>query len=156
VRFIGMRDDGRAEGVANTDKRQKALRKIWEQDCYPPIEPSPQVAVLQVDGVEILAVEVMPSPKRPHFSGPAFVRIGSESVAASRELFEQMLTGHCGKAGTILKLVGQGRDCRAYRADSQRRARSRPQGRDRASSAPIACLPAGSPVSPTRNPEEPT
>jgi len=107
VLFIGVRDDGRAEGVPNTDKRQKAIRKICEQDCYPPIEPSPQMTVLQVEGVDVLAVEVMPSPKRPHFSGPAFVRRGSESVAASRELLDKMLTGHCGKAGTILKLAGQ-------------------------------------------------
>jgi hypothetical protein len=51
----------------------------------------------------VVAVVVSQSKTRPHFSGPAYIRIGSESVAASQELFEEMVTGRLEKPHEILK-----------------------------------------------------
>jgi hypothetical protein len=59
--------------------------------------------VLSVSGVNIVAVVVFPSKNRPHFAGPAFVRIGSESVNASTQLFEELITSRSDKARQMLQ-----------------------------------------------------
>ena len=131
VLFIGVKDDGEVRGVGGAEALQNTIADICSNVCYPPIGPKPLLAVLNVDGRVVLAVEVMPSPNRPHFTGPAYVRVGPRSEKASRELFEEMLTGHCDKAGTILKLKGtvvtvelidrglDGRDAPGYRAEPE-------------------------------------
>ncbi len=73
-----------------------------ERDCYPAIKITS--VSLTVEGKDILAVEVPYSTKRPHFSGPAYIRVGSESKEASQEIYEELLTGHCGLAGQLIKI----------------------------------------------------
>src|SRR5882724_2588775 len=86
ILFIGVSDKGDILGLDNTDNLQKEMRKLAEQRCYPPIRI--QSEVLNISGLEVVAVSVLPSRNRPHFTGPAYVRIGSESCEAT----EQMLT----------------------------------------------------------------
>lgn len=104
VLYIGVSDNGTIAGVAAPDSIQKTVRKICEQDCYPPIVPS--CVVLSEQEREIVAVEISPSTSRPHFSGPAFVRVGSETVKATNAVYVDLLTSHCSHAGQLLKLKG--------------------------------------------------
>ena len=104
VLFLGVHDDGRIQGVENPDKLQKTVREQSERVCYPPIAVTPEV--LEVEGKAVLAVVVPSSKNRPHFSGPAYVRRGSESVAASPELFDELIASRNEKVAAILRMRG--------------------------------------------------
>jgi hypothetical protein len=100
ILFIGVHNDGRIQGVESPDKLQKTVREQCERVCYPPISFS--TTVLRVEDRDVLAVIVPESKNRPHFSGAAFIRRGSESVAASPELFEELVASRNSKASAIL------------------------------------------------------
>jgi predicted HTH transcriptional regulator len=55
---------------------------------YPPIDYTTRV--LTDGGKEFLCVIVAGSPNRPHSAGPAYVRVGSETVNASRDQFDHV------------------------------------------------------------------
>lgn len=93
------------EGVTSPDSLQKTIGDVARNDCYPSVDY--QITVLEVDGKNVLAVEVESSNKRPHFSGPAYVREGSQSKAASSELYEELISSRNEKAGKILQSKGQ-------------------------------------------------
>jgi hypothetical protein len=99
--FIGVTDDGTPVGVSNSDSLQQTINRVVEKDCYPPVKY--QTKVIQKDGKTILAVLVEASSERPHFSGPAFVRKGSASVAASESIYEELIASRNEKAGRILR-----------------------------------------------------
>ncbi|MBI3938555.1 MAG: ATP-binding protein [Betaproteobacteria bacterium] len=105
VLFVGIRNDGTVEAVPNPDKLQKTVREICEQDCYPPIKFTAEV--LKADGSLVLAIVVPASNNKPHFAGPAYVRRGSESVAASAEVFDELVHSRNSKCAAVLKLKGQ-------------------------------------------------
>ena len=86
VLFIGVSNDGKPQAVVNADKLQKTVTQIAEQDCYPPVKCEP--TAFRVDGVELVAVVVEAISNRPHFSGHAYIRVGSETKKASQEQFE--------------------------------------------------------------------
>jgi Putative DNA-binding domain len=101
ILFIGVANDGKVIGVTNSDTLQKKLRGIAENDCYPSVICQSQA--FSSDGKNVVAVLIEASPERPHFAGPAFVRRGSESVAASKEVYEQLIASRNTKAGKILR-----------------------------------------------------
>ncbi len=105
ILFVGIRNDGRFDAVPNTDKFQKTVREICEQDCYPPIKFSSEV--LKPEGGPVVAVVIPASSNKPHFAGPAYVRRGSESVAASEEAFDELVHSRNSKSAAVLKLRGQ-------------------------------------------------
>jgi predicted HTH transcriptional regulator len=107
ILFIGISDKGDPIGVPNTDKRQKDIRRYAEDKCYPSIPV--QCEVIEESGVQVIAVTVYPSYNRPHFAGPAYVRIGSESVKVSKELFETLITSRNDKARRLLQEKAQDR-----------------------------------------------
>jgi hypothetical protein len=102
VLFMGIHNDGRIQGVENPDKLQKTVREQCERVCYPPVAFSTEV--LDVEGKAVVSIVVPPSQNKPHFSGPAFVRRGSESVAASPELFEELIASRSDKVAAILQM----------------------------------------------------
>ena len=105
--FIGVADDGETiNGVANPDGWQKKLRQICGFECYPPIVTK-SVEVIEIEGKAVIEVQVPSSISRPHFAGPAFVRIGSESVKASEQLFEEFINSRHTLCGAILRLKGK-------------------------------------------------
>jgi hypothetical protein len=59
--------------------------------------------IIQKDGRQALAVIVPGSELRPHFSGPAYVRRGSQSLEASEEQFEELIAQRSSKASKILE-----------------------------------------------------
>src|SRR5947209_6945522 len=105
VLYIGVRNDGSLQGVTNPDSLQKTVRNICDQDCFPPIKVS--LEVLDVVGKSVVAVAVPSSDNRPHFSGPAYVRRGSESVEASKEMFDELIISRLDKPREILKWKGK-------------------------------------------------
>lgn len=105
ILFIGVADDGAVVGVSNADDLQKKIRRMAQEECYPPIALTSEVVV--TNGKNVIAVEVPASRSRPHFAGLSYVRQGSESIQATPELFEQLVASRVPKAGAILRLKGQ-------------------------------------------------
>lgn len=102
ILFIGVADNGTPIGVSNPDDKQKQLRRICEQICYPPVRY--QAYVINHAGCHVVAVVIPESKAKPHFSGPAFVRRGSESVAASAEQYENLILSRSDKAGALQRI----------------------------------------------------
>ncbi len=105
VLFIGVSDDGQVRGVTNPDSLQKKVTDLSEKECYPPIKC--QIYVLDAECGSVVAVVVEASPKRPHFSGPAYVRRGSQSVVASEQVYNDLIASRNTKAGAILRAKGK-------------------------------------------------
>ncbi len=89
ILFIGIHDNGTIQGVKNPNQLQKSVRDQCERACYPPIQFSSQV--VQVGDKVIVAITIPVSRNKPHFSGPAYIRRGSESVTATPRLFEELI-----------------------------------------------------------------
>lgn len=121
ILFLGVRDDGTPAGLKNPDSLQKTIREVAEKDCYPPIKY--QTRVFDNDRKTIMAVLVESSNERPHFSGQAYVRVGSESVAASKQTYEDLIATRNTKAGKILRNKDTGITFRAYSRDTWGRKR---------------------------------
>lgn len=105
VLYIGVGDKGEIVGITNPDSLQKKIRKICLEECYPPIHFTTEI--LRIDNKAILAVIIPPSSNKPHFSGPAFIRRGCESISASPDLFNDLITSRDSKAYEILRYKNQ-------------------------------------------------
>jgi hypothetical protein len=106
VLFIGVHDrTGKVIGVEGTDSLQKTIRAALD-DCCPPIKHTS--VVLEIEGKHVLAIVVPPSDQKPHFTGAAYVRIGSESVAASSRQLDELVASRNDKCRQILKLKDKG------------------------------------------------
>lgn len=105
VLFIGIHDKtGEILGVGNTDQLQKRIRDACHNDCYPAIEYTSEVVT--IGDKNVVAVVIPPSNAKPHFTGPAYVRIGSESPKASPQQYEELILSRVDKAREILKHKG--------------------------------------------------
>ena len=107
--LLGVDDDGSVVGLKDADEELYALREALTTR----IEPHVEVAVERVAVSrrrEVVVVSVPPSPDRPHFLRPdgdprrkraAFVRLGEESVEASREAVDLMKADRRGDTVTF-------------------------------------------------------
>jgi schlafen family protein len=103
--FIGVKDDGAVEQRSeNLDSIQKTLaeelRLIYPRVVY-------ETKALTEGGYQYLVVTVQGSPNRPHFAGPAYVRVGSTSVDASEEQFKQLIALRQSKVRRLLEWRGR-------------------------------------------------
>lgn len=105
VLFVGIADDSTIKGVTDADSLQMKVRRIAEEQCYPKVRV--RMEVLEREGKAILAVEVLWSGEKPHFAGPAFIRVGSENRRASKEMYNDLIASRNSKAGVILSHKGQ-------------------------------------------------
>jgi hypothetical protein len=105
ILYVGVGDKGEIFGIKNPDSLQKKIRKICLDECYPPIHFTTEI--LRIDDKPILAVIIPPSSNKPHFSGPAFIRRGNESVSASLDLFNDLITSRNSKCYEILRYKNQ-------------------------------------------------
>jgi len=106
ILFIGVQDDGTPLGVKNPDQMQKNVRE-WAEDCYPPIRYTSRVT--KVDEKDIVAVIIKADPdNRPHFAGPSYVRTGSESIKATEQQYDELITARNSKARDILRAKQNG------------------------------------------------
>lgn len=101
ILFIGVTDDGNPIGVSSPESLQGKIHDLAKKDCYPPINY--QVRVFKCDSKNIVAVLINASNDRPHFSGPTFVRVGSKTVAASEQVYEELIASRNSKTGQILR-----------------------------------------------------
>jgi hypothetical protein len=93
--LIGERDDGTVQGVKNADQIQRKVRSEC-REVYPPIIWRERV--YEKEGKSCVEVEVEYSGETPHFGSPAWVRIGSESVVATEEIFQKLISMRAAKA----------------------------------------------------------
>jgi len=121
ILFLGVSDNGTPMGINNPESLQKTVRKVAEKDCYPPVNY--QTIVFQIEDKTLLAVEVKASNERPHFSGPAFIRIGSESVAASKSIYDELIATRNTKVGRILRSKNEVISFRRFELDRWSRKR---------------------------------
>lgn len=102
VLFIGVHDKtGEILGVGNPDQLQKRIREICHGDCYPPIDYTS--VVLTLENKQVVAVTIPTSTSKPHFTGPAYIRVGSESPKASQKQLDELILSRVDKAREILK-----------------------------------------------------
>lgn len=102
--LIGVRNDGAIEQRLNFDSLQKTLNREINK-AYPPIYTFPKVVTH--GGQDFLAVIVPGSADRPHFSGAAYVRRGSETVTASEDQFKSLIATRSSKAYEIVRNIGK-------------------------------------------------
>ena len=105
VLYVGIDPHGRATGCADPDAFQRKVRRLCQQDCYPPIRF--QSEALDYQGVQVVAFVVPSSSNRPHFAGPAYVRVGAESVAATPEIYEDLISSRHVLANRLLRQKGE-------------------------------------------------
>ena len=105
ILYIGVRNTGEIEpNQHELDSLQKGLNFDLKK-AYPPIECIQRV--ISENGRQALAVIVPHSKNRPHFSGPAYIRRGSETVVASEEQFNHLIASRNSKVALILQHKGE-------------------------------------------------
>jgi hypothetical protein len=101
VLFVGLHDaTGEVIGIQDTDKVQQDYRRALDE-CYPSI--TVRMHPLEHGGKAVLAIVVPASSRRPHFTGGAYVRVGSTCALASDELFEELILSRTDKAQRLLQ-----------------------------------------------------
>lgn len=105
ILYIGVRDDGQFEARSvDFDSLQKKLNREM-QSIHPRVAYFPKIIT---DGTnQALAVIVPGSPLRPHFSGPSYVRRGSETFEASDEQLDRLIAARSGKVYHISQYIGK-------------------------------------------------
>lgn len=108
VLYIGVKDDLEVKGVArdDLDRYMQQIRRICEDDCFPAVTIA-QIEALQVSGQHVIAAVFRASSSRPHFTGHAFVRVGSENVKASPKALDDLIASKNTKAGRLLQDKGK-------------------------------------------------
>ena len=102
VLFVGIHDKtGEVLGVANPEELQRKYVRVLAE-CYPAIVF--HIHALPVDGKTVLAIVVPASRRRPHFTGGAYIRTGSQSVLANAELYEELILSRTDKTRQLLEL----------------------------------------------------
>lgn len=105
VLFIGVKNDGTPEEKgANLESVMKTFGQKVSK-AYPEIYYLTKI--LRVADKEVLAIVIPGSPQGPHFAGPSYVRVGSESKVASEEQFGSLIASRCSKVREILKWRGE-------------------------------------------------
>jgi hypothetical protein len=87
--FIGERNDGSVQGVTDPDSIQKKVVKEAEK-IYPEIYY--RTEVYEREGKQCVRVDIRHNGLAPHFAGAAWVRKGSQTVRATEDLYQQMVT----------------------------------------------------------------
>ncbi len=112
ILFYGVKDDGTIENSQNNlDSQQKTIRDKLAQ-VYPPI--GYKTRIVAKNGQSFVVIIVPGSAAGPHFSGPAYVRQGSSTVEASKDLFPRLIDRRERKVRDILKWKNQRISMRRY------------------------------------------
>lgn len=107
VLFIGVNDDGTIEKQEKPPKFEDFQKSVSKRinDAWPPIFHF--IKILKKEDSQFLAVVIPGSQFRPHFSGPAYVRVGPESREASEEQYDELIAQRSGKFRALQKLIGK-------------------------------------------------
>ncbi len=104
VIFFPADNQGNTQDGVDLDKAQKEITNRLSR-AYPPLPFTYKVC--RSEGKEIIACVVWGSEERPHFSGQAFIRDGSQTLPASKEKFEELIHMRSSKIREILKWKGK-------------------------------------------------
>jgi hypothetical protein len=113
ILFVGVANNGDVIGCSNIDSTQKTITRLLEQECYPPV-PARFEARAMEEGKEVLAVIVPFSRTRPHFTGHAYRRVGSENRRCDEEAFKDFITTRTSVGAKLLAHKGQVVRVRSY------------------------------------------
>jgi len=105
--YVGVNDDGtiqKHQGTHNFEKLQKSVTERINE-AWPPIYHFTKV--LNKEGSQFIAVVIPGSSLRPHFSGPAFVRVGPKTKDASEEEYDKLIAQRSSKVRALQKLIGK-------------------------------------------------
>ena len=104
VILVGEENDGHISGVSDPDGFQMKIRKELET-IYPPIVW--RQSVYEKEGKHCIRVEIEYSGDTPHFGDAAWIRRGSESVIASSEQLNLLVSLRSGKVRTLSDWEGK-------------------------------------------------
>lgn len=105
VLFLGLDANGSPTGlIPDADQAQRNV-KVYLESCYPPIRGI-RPHVLMIEDKAVVAIEVPESRNAPHFTGPAYTRIGSRSEQASPEMLDEMIADRTQAARILRPWVG--------------------------------------------------
>lgn len=105
VLFVGVYDSGEIElHNNNLDSLQRTLRRELEK-AYPPIQY--RSVLVTENGKNAIAVIIPSSKNRPHFAGPSYVRVGSETIMASENQFLELIARRNSMVNRILEYKGK-------------------------------------------------
>lgn len=105
VMYVGATDEGEVEDKEiNFDSIQKSVNTKLKS-IYPRV---PYVAKMITDGTkQVLAFIVPGSALRPHFAGPSFIRVGSQSDEASQQQLDNLIAQRSSKVYRLSQCIGQ-------------------------------------------------
>jgi Putative DNA-binding domain len=104
VILIGEENDGKVSGVSNPDEFQMKVRKELEA-IYPPIVW--KQSLYKKEDKTCIRIEIEYSGDTPHFGDSAWIRRGSESVAATTEQLNILVSLRSGKVRTLSEWEGK-------------------------------------------------
>jgi predicted HTH transcriptional regulator len=104
ILFIGVTDKGLPEAPTNLETLQKTVSEVASA-AYPPIYILPRI--VDVNGIQVLAVIVPGSENRPHFAAKAFVREGTQTKEASEDQFNRLIAQRNSASYEIQKWLGK-------------------------------------------------
>ena len=99
-----MRDNGTPTGKLDVDDAQQKIRG-YLSECSPPLPY--QLYALDVGGAQVVALVVLPSKYKPHFTGKSYIRVGSETVEASAEAAGQLLDQRNSLIAALTPYIGK-------------------------------------------------
>jgi hypothetical protein len=102
--LIGEKDDGTVQGVTNVESIQRSVAKEAEK-IYPEIYYKTEV--YERDGKNCVRVDIKRNGLAPHFGGAGWVRQGSKSVPATRELYQQLIDLRSSKVRSLTEWKGK-------------------------------------------------
>jgi hypothetical protein len=108
VLFVGATDSGEIQRMheeQNLARVQGSISDVLTQ-IYPPVL-NIQFEPLTVGEDSCLAVIVPGSSDKPHFSGPAYVRLGEKTIRANESCFRELIARHSSKSSAILDWKGK-------------------------------------------------
>ena len=88
VLYMPVKNDGTIQDGFDLDDLQKKISSQINK-AYPAIQYLQKI--IRRGSQQVVAVLVWGSEMRPHFAGPAYVRRGSQSVAATEQLYRELL-----------------------------------------------------------------
>jgi len=107
ILYVGADNNGEIKKQADGYDFEKLQRSISGRirEAWPPIYFASHI--LKKNNLEFVAVVIYGSPKRPHFSGRALVRIGPETRDASEEEYDKLIAQRSSKVYFLQKLIGE-------------------------------------------------
>jgi Putative DNA-binding domain len=105
ILYVGVDDGG--DVIKHSDDLETIQKNVSASigKAWPPIYFVTHI--LNVDGLEFIAVVIYGSPSRPHFSGPAYIRVGPESRDASEQQYDVLIAQRSSKYRALHGLIGQ-------------------------------------------------